>query len=177
MRYQLCREFEDLYDEYRSATSPEARQIRLKLQEISLCYGECAPLERRFADDIIKNFCELLEIMKENSALASVAFDANSPANHQYLALTQNPNQEEGGEYDDAQELLDEFYEYFLKHHKESTVKDYAARIKTFASRYLQTVPRVSEMYREACRIRPCNPVLFTYRQRAVTRRIFAHHR
>ena len=62
--------------------------------------------------------------------------------------------------FSDPLQLLNSFYKYLLIKYKKSTAKDYTARVKTFADKYLQTIPRMWESYRN----HGGDTILFTYK-------------
>lgn len=178
MRLKLVDAFEDLYQEYIDAQTPEKRRIRLKLNEISMCYGECDMQERVFVDEITKKFCELIQMLREEKENEDEALRRNyaTPPQNTFGFMTANaapqrnaffrqPSYRGQMPYRTGAQLLEAFYDYFVSdgEHKESTVKDYAARIKTFAERYLQTIPRVWEMYLYEREQGTVDTILFTY--------------
>lgn len=170
MRYLLPEELRDLNKEYQNAEAREERLIRLKLNEIAACYDECSAEEREFADEITKKFCEIIGILKQQHAAecqaiaekyelaASVPWDPDYIQSEEYNGrhLTDRI------QYKDPEELLNAFYNHYLDRKSTSTMKDYAARIKTFAysEQYLQRMIASGELG-DLCVT--ADPVLFTY--------------
>lgn len=155
MRIRLNDEFENLYKEYQSATSVADKKIRLKLNEIISCYGECGIGERTFSDEIIKKFCELIQILKEQDTTRdgyTVLQNANS-----FIALKQKEMH-----YSCDQELLNAFYDYYIQQMSAATIKDYVARINTFVNRYMLSVPGVVELLKREQAGR--DEILFLYK-------------
>ena len=164
MRRKLTDEFEALYEKYEQATATEDRMIRTKLNEICLCYGECNADERPFTNEIINKFCQLIALMEKNAEKkraeeASVTPSSNAVHFLSQTALQPHPQQI----YTSSETLLKDFHRYLSHTHKESTAKDYTARIKTFADGYLSTVPQVWQIYSTAYEAAPVDAVLFTY--------------
>lgn len=170
MRPIIIPEFENLYQKYSNAVDSNDRLIRLKLNEISLCYSECLSEDRTFANEITKKFCEIIELLNKqyeknvsnNNEKASDTFLVSGVNN--YMAYTPAFNQplEQQSQYKFSFELLNDFYAHLIESHKESTSRDYVARVKTFADRYLNTVPRIWEIYINQNEIK--DTVLFTYK-------------
>lgn len=156
----IVAEFEDLYNDYQNASCLEERQVKVKLDEIRLCYDECGVEERTFADEIIKKFCYIIELINEHNDFKISTILAEDMPLQNYVANTSA----NCAKYQNACELLDDFNLYLLNTHKVSTAKDYVARIKTFAERYLQTIPRVWDMYNQENNSRYRDPILFTYK-------------
>ncbi len=167
MRYTHPKELDDLLKDYNDVASREDRRIKLKLNEIVACYDECTVEEREFADEIVRKFCDLFELLKnQNNDCRQVADSGYeklcgiTEGNSERFISYQN--KEDYVSFDDPEELLVEFYNHFIKKKSASTMKDYVARIRTFAysERYLDKMLRsgelgISEIY--------IDPVLFTY--------------
>lgn len=155
MRYMLIKEFEDLYSEYQNAESREERMIKLKLNEIAACYAECGIEEREFADAITKKFCEVISLVKEQG------IESHSIESDGIRGFMNNKLREEPLPYESGDNLLMAFYNHFAKEKTAATLKDYAARIQTFAfdkhNEYLYSIFTPDEVGNE-------DPILFTYR-------------
>ena len=163
MGYFTIDEFENLRRRYANPTTPEDKVVKMKLDEISKYYTECSPEESVFADEIIRAFCgiidrlnmaHMLECHTLNQVIENIQADTVS-----YIGISNDIP------YQSGEALIADFKEYFKNtSHTESTINDYLARIKTFTNRYLNTIPRVWEMYRREAGERKVDDVLFTYR-------------
>lgn len=159
MWYTRPKEFESLRKEYQNAITREERRIKLKLDEIAACYGECTAKEREFADDITRKFCELIKILDiKHEAEKKESFKHNK----QFLESAK----EYSGfiPFDSSDALLKSFYNRFKDEKSESTLKDYVARIKTFVNVYLWNVPGIIEIWHRENDQKRMDDVLFTYK-------------
>ena len=129
MRYKLVDEFEKIYSEYQNVTAPQDRKVRLKLKEIIASYEECGIEERDFIDDIIKKFCELIELFRTEERVESALAREAGKANGAVYNDKQCP-------YASGDALLSDFLRYFTeqKGYPVITIKDYASKIKTFCT-------------------------------------------
>ncbi len=140
MFYKRVSELENLINEYKNAQSREDRLIKRRVDAIAACYAECNLDEREFADEIIVEFCRLISLLKEQHAKEKENIIAEyeeiysipEPASSNYIAFREEPSH-----YQKSSDLLDDFYNHFREEKTESTLKDYVARIYTFANRYL----------------------------------------
>ena len=168
------REFENLLAEYRHATDREDRLIKRRLEAIAACYAECAPAEREFADEITVEFCRLIDLLKKQQKEAAPSPQA-APL-HGFVAY--------GRPQEDDEQLIAAFYDHFrgegrvpyaalkdlpedLPHEEKrtlinATMRDYAARVRTFGEQYMWDVPRMRELWRE--QTEPMGRVQFIYR-------------
>lgn len=170
MRYLLPEELRDLNKEYQNAEAREERLIRLKLNEIVACYNEFGAEEREFADEITKKFCEIIGILKQqHTAECRAMLDkyeqaASIPWDPDYIQREEYNGRRltDRIQYKDPEEMLNAFYNHYLDRKSTSTMKDYAARIKTFAysEQYLQSMIETGELG-DLCVT--ADPVLFTY--------------
>ena len=167
-------ELEALLAEYRNATDREDRLIKRRLEAIAACYDECAPAEREFADEITVEFCRLITLLKKQQQEAAPAVEA-VPL-HGFVAC--------GRPQEDDEQLIAAFYDHFrgegrvpyaaLKDLPEdlsneekrtlinATMRDYAARVRTFGEQYMWDVPRMRELWQE--QTEPIGRVQFIYR-------------
>lgn len=178
--------FEELYEKYTKDIDPDYtvdRKIRAKLKEIIICQEECNPAECEFTYQIIDKFCELIELIEDRNSDSyhallykygeldetpepSTRFINPSPetSTTRYMGLVpvENAPAKNITRYPSADALLTDFYNRFSQRRSESTVKDYAARIKTFANsnQYLKEMLRTGEL---GIRETNMDLVLFTY--------------
>lgn len=164
----VSRKFDELFDKYRNATCIEDRRIKVKLKEIIACFDECDPAEQEFTSDIIDKFCEMIKLIEERNEdeRQAIIFKYDAPCNtsggrYESFVPCYN-NREQQKAYRTADELLTVFYNSFIEKKSASTMKDYVARVRTFAysERYLGKMLQsgelgISEIYTD--------PVLFTY--------------
>ncbi len=160
----LIEELDNLLSQYRNAETKSDKLIKLRLEAIVRCYEECSLEEREFADEITIEFCRLVSLLKEqhkkelDEAAEGIFSSAESFApysgNHLYEA---SPTPFENGE-----KLLNAFYEHFKDKMVEVSLRDYVARINTFAysDKYLFEMLRKGELGVREINI---DPVLFTY--------------
>lgn len=160
----ISKNFDELYGKYKDATYVGDRRIRVKLKEILACYDECLPDEQEFTNEIIDKFCELIDLIEarneeERQALIFKYDNCQSSS----VSAFQISSQIEGeSTYQIADELLVDFYNSFINSKTESTMKDYVARIKTFAysGRYLGEMLDAGVL---GVRTIDIDPLLFTY--------------
>ena len=179
MRYVPVQEFGDMLYKYKDATSRSERRIKLKLHEIDSCYRECSVEEREFADDIIKKFCELINLLDEQNE------DERQALIYKYEGMLEQEGwvayQKRAIPYETSDMLLGAFYDRFkspeelpyaqisqmsIKDRKglaNSTLIDYVARIGTFVNSYLWDMPRIAEIWSQESGNAHIDPVLFTY--------------
>ena len=178
----VTEKFDELYNKYANATYILDRAIKVKLKEIIVCQEECDPSEQVFTYQIIDKFCEVIELLEERNdeycealKFKCSGLEENPGTNlNQFMAFpnNQNTSREDSMHYNNPGKLLDDFYKRFVKKDppspdddgkkSPSTMNDYVARIKTFAS---------SEQYLDemlssgVLGIREINtdPILFTY--------------
>lgn len=158
------REFEELLAQYRNATDREDRMIKRRLEAIAACYEECAPAEREFADEITVEFCRLIALLKEQHQKKACP-SAAAAGSHQGMAYLPEaiPPQE------DDEGLIAAFYDHFrgegrvpyaqlselpedlpadeMRRLINVTIRDYAARVRTFGERYIWQVPRMWDLW------------------------------
>lgn len=164
----LMEELDNLISQYRNAETKSDKLIKLRLEAIVRCYEECSLEERAFADEITVEFCRLISLLKEQhkkeldeaaegifpSADGGLSSLTPFSVNHLYEA---SPMPFENGEM-----LLKAFYEHFKDKMVEVSLRDYVARINTFAysDKYLPEMLRNGELGVREINI---DPVLFTY--------------
>ena len=154
----LLEELDNLVNEYKNATTRTDRLIKRRLDAIVNCYEECSVEEREFADEITIEFCRLISIMKEQHQKELVEL-SNDRDNLNYsqendLLRFKEYTREKTSFYNGT-ELLEAFYNHFIKTESSLTLTDYKARINTFANKYLDDMLRKDLEYRD--------PVLFIY--------------
>ena len=152
-------EFENLRRKYENPKTTEEKILKMKLDEINRYYNECSPEESLFADEIIRAFCNFIEKLEEAHMIECNILQTRIEALDAGVGGTLEPIPYESGE-----DLLLDFYRYFAQTHKQSTINDYVARIKTFTNRYIHTIPRVWEMYKRESLEKKVDIVLFTFR-------------
>lgn len=163
------REFENLLAEYRYATDREDRLIKRRLEAIAACYDECTLAEREFADEITVEFCRLIALLKEQRPKTDphptigMAMGGMS----RYMAHPQEAHRPQ----EDDEQLIAAFYDHFrgegrvpyaelpnlpddlpieeMRRLINVTIRDYAARVRTFGERYIWQVPRMRELWRQ----------------------------
>ncbi len=162
----VTKKFDDFFNEFQNSSSTIDRKIKVKLKEIIACHEECTLEEKEFTNEIIDKFCELIDLIEErnNDVHNDLAFEYSTfngkpvGASENFLTVL-----DEKIKYTSPENLLDDFYDYFIKTKTESTMKDYVARIKTFAysGRYLDEL-----LESGAIGFNTINddPVLFTYK-------------
>ena len=180
---------EGLIAEFKNAESREEQLLLRKLQVIKAHLADCGKDEFIFADEIVNEFCRVIYIMKEQEEKA--ASDAekkletltNSANNSNFLGAVNAPDNYR--RYDSSEALLIDFYNAFRNEQKRknetekveypaierlsdlteqavnSTVKDYVARINTFARRYMFDLPRTMELWYG--QTRKIDPITFTF--------------
>lgn len=164
--------FEELFKQYSNYTDTEGRLIKIKMKEIAACYDECNLEERGIVDEIVDKFCELIERINERNKLAMDVLeykyegmlDAQKNGMHNFVASPIGLEAEECVhiQYQTEDELLEDFYNCFIEKKTPATMKDYVARIKTFAysSQYLDEMLLSGILGDKRLRT---SPVLFTY--------------
>ena len=153
-------EFENLRAKYANPMTTEEKILKMKLDEIDKYYNECSPEESLFTDEIIRAFCNFIEKLEEAHIIECNILETRI----EELDTGVGGTTLEPIPYEDGDELLFDFYRSFAQTHKQSTINDYVARIKTFTNRYIHTIPRVWEMYRRESCEKKVDIVLFTYR-------------
>ncbi len=166
----LLEELDKLVNEYKNATTRTDRLIKRRLEAIVNCYEECTLEEREFADDITIEFCRLISIIKEQhqKELSDIGVRSNFVSDNSTLCYTplnaynQSDKQNIESSQICAKELLDEFYDHFNGRIGKTTLKDYVARINTFAysDKYLAQMIRNGDL---GVREITIDPVIFTY--------------
>ena len=157
----MHKELESLIFEYGDATTPKDRLIRRKLQSIGALFEECGAGELVFAEEICAEFCRVFRLLEEKYQWD----EAETPCHPKYP---------------DGESLLNGFYNYFKKPYQidycrigsypfrngeewrekvNVTLRDYVARIKTFARRYLPEL--VEQGVVPSCEVG--DPILFVY--------------
>ncbi len=159
----VTKKFDALFDEFKKPDSAIDRKIKVKLKEIIAYHEECTLEEKEFTNEIIDKFCELIELIGERHEddVKALLFEYNYKPNstsENFLTIS-----DEKIKYSSPEKLLDDFYDYFIETKTESTMKDYVARIRTFAysGRYLSELLDSGAIgYRTV----DIDPVLFTYK-------------
>ena len=179
-----CSEFNKLLGEYREPTTKEDQLIQHKLYSIVDLYGKSGLEERGFSDEIMYEFCRIIELLKKQhkketddmaQKIEYLEF-AQESANSAYMPLQSD---ELEFVYKTDYEVLSNFYDHYKR--KEDgqlsyseidsfvfeseeqrrklvnlTMWDYCNRIKTFAKKYL------SEIY-PFIEHESCEPIVFVY--------------
>lgn len=165
MNHILIEELDNLVSEYKNATTRADRLIKRRLDAIVNCYDECSLEEREFADEITVEFCRLISLLKEQhqkelEEAASGSFTVPESARNNYVSFSHTDNARIP--YTCGEELLDTFYEHFKDKMVEVTLRDYIARINTFAysEKYLGEMLSKGELGPQEISV---DPVLFTY--------------
>lgn len=165
MNHILIEELDNLVSEYKNATTRADRLIKRRLDAIVNCYDECSLEEREFADEITVEFCRLISLLKEQhqkelEEAASGSFTVPESARNNYVSFSHADNAHIP--YSCGEELLDTFYEHFKDKMVEVTLRDYVARINTFAysEKYLGEMLSKGELGPQEISV---DPVLFTY--------------
>lgn len=161
----ITKKFDSLFDEFKNPNTVIDRKIKVKLKEIIACHEECTLEEKEFTNVIIDKFCELTELIEErneddikNLVFEYSTFSSKSTTSENFVAIP-----DEKMKYSSPEKLLDDFYDYFIETKTESTMKDYVARIRTFAysGRYLAELLDSGVIGFKTVDI---DPVLFTYK-------------
>lgn len=168
----VSKKFDELFNKYRNATCIEDRRIKVKLKEIIACYDECAPAEQEFTSEIVDKFCEMIELIEERNederqALIfkyDISYNTSGGSSESFVPCNNRRelHKEKQSPYRTADELLTAFYNSFIEKKSVSTMKDYVARVRTFAysERYLGKMLRSGELGISEIHT---DPVLFTY--------------
>lgn len=155
-----CSDLELLLEKYADATSKEEIYIKRTLEDIAKLFDVCEESEYYYADLITRNFCRVIEMMEKQRKKEMVV--AQSQADRTMR-------------FQNDRDLAQAFYNHFKedwqvdyleigdaqqtgrKELVNPTMKDYVARIYTFAGKkYL------GEMFRPE-ELGGMDPVLFTY--------------
>ena len=159
------RELELLIQEYRNAATNEEKLIRRKLEAIASLCADCKNDEFVFANEITVEFCRLIRLLKEQHAKEPTRALRKSEVDAFVVR-----DREEALPYRFDGELLTAFSEYLRDKYETdgkptpATIKDYVARVQTFSTIYLWTIPRIAEIgRRENGLAGPC-PTLFVYK-------------
>lgn len=184
MKQALPKEFRELIAQYESADGFADSQIRDKLRKIADCYAECSSEERVFADAITVLFCRTIELVKSqrDDRLACIPRDPEEIEQNAYLPAG-IAERDEPPPFENGTALRIAFYNHFRNETKKNgqateypeirsldelkqdrvnaTMRDYVARIQTFANGYLPQLPRIAPLLHQD---RHLDPVLFTYR-------------
>ena len=161
----ITKKFDSLFDEFKNPNTVIDRKIKVKLKEIIACHEECTLEEKEFTNVIIDKFCELTELIEErheydikNLVFEYSTFSSKSTTSENFVTIP-----DEKMKYSSPEKLLDDFYDYFIETKTESTMKDYVARIRTFAysGRYLAELLDSGVIGFKTVDI---DPVLFTYK-------------
>lgn len=165
MNHILIEELYNLVSEYKGAETRADRLIKRRLDAIVNCYDECTLEEREFADEITVEFCRLISLLKEQhkkelEEAASGAFSVPVNNRNNFVSPVHTDNAHIS--YTCGGELLDAFYEHFKDKMVEVTLRDYVARINTFAysEKYLGEMLSKGELGPQEISV---DPVLFTY--------------
>ena len=165
MNHILIEELDNLVSEYKNATTRADRLIKRRLDAIVNCYDECSLEEREFAYEITVEFCRLISLLKEQhqkelEETTSGSFTVPESTRSNYVSFSHTDNAH--APYTCGEELLDAFYEHFKDKMVEVTLRDYIARINTFAysGKYLGEMISKGELGTKEISI---DPVLFTY--------------
>lgn len=154
--HRITVKFDKLLQRYQQA---EDRRVRIKLKEIALCMEECSLEERQFLGDVIDKFCDLIDLLEDGRETAPCGTCGVGDLLSFRSAFSSRPA-------DSSEELLNRFSGYLLDFGgtRPSTATDYVNRVKTFVRLYLQEIPRVQPLLREAReREGDFDPILFTY--------------
>ncbi len=161
----ITKKFDELFDKYKNSNYISERRIKLKLKEITACHEECTLEEQEFTNEIIDKFCELIALLEERNEEERQAlifkYDAlGTLSSGNVENFVASPN--EHLRYSTGEELLTDFYNYFIKVKTESTMKDYVARVNTFAysGKYLYEMLESGTL---GVKTFDCDPILFTY--------------
>lgn len=163
----ITKKFDELFDKYKDGDYILERRIKVKLKEIVACYEESDLDAQEFTNDIIDKFCEAIELIEElNDDYVEARFGndggVGSTNVQNYLPSNIN-NFAEPMRYKSGEELLDSFYECFLDKKSVSTMRDYVARVRTFACSQ-QYLPRLIESGELGINSSDTDPILFTYK-------------
>lgn len=169
----ITEKFDELFNKYSDASYIADRKIKVKLKEIIACQEECDSYEHQFTYEIIDKFCELISLIEDRNEdekqILLLKYEGNESVQKQnlssFVAYESNEefNEEDSFTYRKAATLLDDFYNSFIEKKSASTMKDYVARIKTFAcsNQYLNKMIRSGELGTKKLDI---DPILFTYK-------------
>ena len=185
----LPKELAQLLGDYQNAKSPADLQIKEKLEKIADCYTECPADQMAFTNVITVLFCRTLELLKKQAAdaevIANIPWDPQQPPRNNFVAYNE-PAFSEQCPFSDGDSLRVAFYNHFRNGKKKSggervehpeisslddlkkssvnlTMRDYVARIQTFANGYLLDLPRVAELWHRENEQARVDSVLFTY--------------
>ena len=163
---------DELLNKYNDATYIVDRKIKVKLKEIIACCEECSLEERDFSYEIINKFCELMSLMEERNEderqslickYEGIETDPECKLNN-FVAyqFNQGVRKEGASAYRDSESLLIDFYDSFIEKKSAATMKDYVARVKTFAysEQYLNAMLHSGEL---GVKEIDMDPILFTY--------------
>ncbi|MBE6789256.1 MAG: hypothetical protein E7539_06305 [Ruminococcaceae bacterium] len=190
MKQLMPKELEDLLHEYNNANSMTDIQIKEKLEKIIDCYTECTSEERAFTDAITVLFCRTIGLLRKqlsaDRAAADIPRDPDDQSDHNFLSYHTDLYYNDVP-FADGNALRIAFYNYFRNKKKKngielveypeiqsldelkgesvnSTMRDYVARIQTFANGYLMEIPRIAEIWHREINNTPIDPILFTYK-------------
>ena len=183
----LPKELSELIKQYQNASNKFELQIREKLEKIADCYSECSSDEHAFTDVITVLFCRTLTLMRDQlqrqEEISKIPWDSeltNFTIYKRDSCCNESP-------FQNGDELRIAFYNHFRNEQKKksieekieypaihepgelkgtnvnTTIRDYAARIKTFANGYIQELPRVMEIWDFEFEKGPVDPVLFVF--------------
>lgn len=161
-------DFDKLLNDYREPTTREDKLIKLKLDAIVALYDSCSGEEREFADEITLEFSRIIALLKNQhrQELLELSQKYQARSNGQEgssMAYISSNGQEQSGTFEDDNEVLEAFYNYFKRSGENQlsyrqiegyvfeseeerrakvnlTIWDYCNRIKTFAKKYLYEI-------------------------------------
>ena len=183
-------ELEALLSEYQNTASSKEEQIVMrKLQLIKAHLIDCDEREFAFTDEIVSELCRIIYNMKKQSENAAVEAEKKLEALSErttltgFIGMTQSSG--DRPRFETAEELLVAFYNAYRNEQKRKsdaektdypsierlsdltevkanyTIKDYVARINTFARRYMGELPRTMELW--LAQPRKIDPAVFTF--------------
>lgn len=173
-----CRELDALITKSADATTKKDDLFLMELRSIAAILDKCGA-DEIYSGEITRRFCHLLSELK---AEADIPWAPEYEQDHRFVTAERQQLPDCNGE-----KLLCRFYNRFRNEKKgESaeqpqypaieqlsdlkymefniTLKDYVARIRTFANRYLWEIPNVRKMWDEECQIVYGDEILFTYK-------------
>lgn len=183
MFFALDNELAKLRREYEKPTSHEDILIQMEIENIIHLQNTCKNEDRKLANAIIDKFCEIIRLMKEQHEIEMnyLAYHVENEAPRTGFMTYDAPMRDpKAVPFERDEDLLVAFYNRFCNEQKRRTEKDpvryreishitqlreeganptmrdYVARVNTFAKRYLsQVFPLVPEY--------ECDPILFIY--------------
>ena len=152
----VCLDLLNLLREYENLATKEDRFIRHSLEQIADLHRKCDKSEYYYADAITRNFCRVIELLEQKQETSGQPRAEQLPfCNGDELigAFYNHFKSPEQVDYWDIDRALYNGQQALVS----PTLKDYAARIRTFCSpKYL------GEMF-TASQLQDRDPVLFTF--------------